>query len=633
MGVTNTNAYDGPFYPNGVTTSFPFTFRTMSTSEVIIVDRQGAQITGFSFSILPAVGADGGSIVFDSAPTAVALPEFLIASAPNFGVGIDLGSVTAFNPRTLNPSFERLAAQNIFLKDRVERSPQTPLGGGAENRFPVVQPDGSWGFSAGTGNDPALRSDLADPDLGLALTAYDQYAPAAAGSGAANLQQMIWAQRAPALNTNSDNIAVDRAISKAVGQAGGGVVNIPPNAVFELTQREVPRTVVINAGDAVLQPKSATPSLFKLLGGLSGVIGGQWVNSGNLAAAGIVINKTEDTVRTLVSPTYMAGFATAILNENGNAIDIIGGLFINNGVAIRSINDFRNSVISRVFTQGGNGVSLENGTTHQPEGVVIDRNKLFPATGGTYAIQIKGGLDIKIRDNVLDQVITGNGIVVDGVMSGVKDVIIEGNWIGRQYLQAGALRGIYAVGAIKDLHIHRNTIVGFQQAGIYANGTAPGVFTGLKAGGNIWLIDDRCYVGYDLNYVEAAIAHERFTATGTSISEGTGVSGRVDFCDFTNSPLPSSVMSGLRYGRQHAGMVLRKKLDLTIGAAALTVSGGHGLSYTPDTRDFNVHLINKPPTSPGQIYVTAADAVNVTVACDTAPGASLGVRLEANIER
>ncbi|MFX4085813.1 hypothetical protein ACKU27_11995 [Sphingobium yanoikuyae] len=193
MGVTNTNAYDGPFYPNGVTTSFPFTFRTMSTSEVIIVDRQGAQITGFSFSILPAVGADGGSIVFDSAPTAAALPEFLIASAPNFGVGIDLGSVTAFNPRTLNPSFERLAAQNIFLKDRVERSPQTPLGGGAENQFPVVKPDGSWGFSGGTGNDPALRQDLSMPGAGKGadLVRFDQATPYLAGTSAARLQEVV----------------------------------------------------------------------------------------------------------------------------------------------------------------------------------------------------------------------------------------------------------------------------------------------------------------------------------------------------------------------------------------------------------------------------------------------------------
>lgn len=139
MGVTNTNAYDGPFYPNGVATSFPFTFRTMSTNEVAIIDRQGEAVTGFSFSIVPSVSADGGSLVFDSAPTAAALPEFLIASAPAFGVGIDLGSVTAFNPRTLNPSFERLAVQNIFLQSSLERSLKAPFGESAGSLPPLSQ--------------------------------------------------------------------------------------------------------------------------------------------------------------------------------------------------------------------------------------------------------------------------------------------------------------------------------------------------------------------------------------------------------------------------------------------------------------------------------------------------------------
>lgn len=158
MGVTNTNAYDGPFYPNGVTTSFPFKFRTMSTSEVAIIDRLGNPITGFSFSINPSVNADGGTIVFDAAPTAVDLPEFLIASAPAFGVGIDLGSVTAFNPRTLNPSFERLAVQNIFQQASLERSLKAPLGESAGTMPPLAQRVGMLATFSADGGLSAVPS-------------------------------------------------------------------------------------------------------------------------------------------------------------------------------------------------------------------------------------------------------------------------------------------------------------------------------------------------------------------------------------------------------------------------------------------------------------------------------------------
>lgn len=128
MGVFNTDSFSGPFYPNGLTTTFPFKFRAMASSEVVLVDADGEQVTGASFSVVLASNQDGGSVIFDAPPTASQIPPFLIASAPAFGVGIDLGSVTAFNPRTLNPSFERLSVQNIFLKAASDRSLRMPIG-------------------------------------------------------------------------------------------------------------------------------------------------------------------------------------------------------------------------------------------------------------------------------------------------------------------------------------------------------------------------------------------------------------------------------------------------------------------------------------------------------------------------
>lgn len=220
MGVTNTNAYDGPFYPNGVTTSFPFSFRTMSTSEVAILNPQGETINGFSFSIVPASNADGGTIVFDSPPTAADLPAFLIASAPNFGVGIDLGSVTAFNPRTLNPAFERLAVQTIFLNDLLKRTPQVPLGGGAAGKFPVVAVGGGWGFASGTGNDPALRADLADPDLGPELVNYR------GRTAKAKLDEIPSVRDKGA--THDDGVTPQQAFFSAAALSAIGHINTPP---------------------------------------------------------------------------------------------------------------------------------------------------------------------------------------------------------------------------------------------------------------------------------------------------------------------------------------------------------------------------------------------------------------------
>ncbi|WP_088183963.1 hypothetical protein [Sphingobium sp. Z007] len=167
MGVTKTNAYDGPFYPNGIATSFPFSFRAMSATEVQLIAPDGQPLTGFNFTIIPAENTEGGSVVFGTPPTATQLPEFLIVSVPAFGVGIDLGSVTAFNPRTLNPSFDRLAVQNIYLQDQIDRTPRAPIGGGSVvGLFPRVAADGSWTFVDGTGSQGGAFSQAFTAEAG-----------------------------------------------------------------------------------------------------------------------------------------------------------------------------------------------------------------------------------------------------------------------------------------------------------------------------------------------------------------------------------------------------------------------------------------------------------------------------------
>ncbi|QGP79996.1 hypothetical protein [Sphingobium sp. CAP-1] len=151
MGVTNTNAYDGPFYPNGVAIEFPFTFKAMAPDEVVLLSEEGAPLSA-SYTVLLSANKDGGTVVFTSAPTTEQLPSFLIASAPAFGVTVSLGSTTSFNPRTLNPGFERLAVQSIHLKQGVDASIKVPTGEAGFTLPPAAQRVGSTRV---VGTDPA----------------------------------------------------------------------------------------------------------------------------------------------------------------------------------------------------------------------------------------------------------------------------------------------------------------------------------------------------------------------------------------------------------------------------------------------------------------------------------------------
>lgn len=76
---------------------------------------------------------------------------------------------TAFRPlpaEDVGRELDRRALIEQEFSYAISRSPQIPIDGKVNGQFPVVMPDGSWGFGSGTGNDPALRSDLAVPTGG-----------------------------------------------------------------------------------------------------------------------------------------------------------------------------------------------------------------------------------------------------------------------------------------------------------------------------------------------------------------------------------------------------------------------------------------------------------------------------------
>ncbi|MFY9350543.1 MAG: hypothetical protein WAO77_09380, partial [Sphingobium sp.] len=99
----------------------------MAPTEVAICDEAGVYLNE-TFVVTLSSSGTGGTVTFPSAPTTESLPPFLIVSAPDFGVAVSLGSTSAFNPRTLNPSFERLAVQNIHLKQGLDSSLRLPPG-------------------------------------------------------------------------------------------------------------------------------------------------------------------------------------------------------------------------------------------------------------------------------------------------------------------------------------------------------------------------------------------------------------------------------------------------------------------------------------------------------------------------
>lgn len=176
MAVETTNAFSGPFIPNGVTTVFPFDFTAPSDQEVAVMLRTASGTesfpTDFAVTINPA---GGGSITFLNPPAAG--PELYILLDPDFRQQIGFENGSGWLAEPVNEIADRSAARDQVLKREIGRSILAPLGEGAMTMPPAADragkflsflADGGILMSGGTGADSGLREDLASS--GAAMT-------------------------------------------------------------------------------------------------------------------------------------------------------------------------------------------------------------------------------------------------------------------------------------------------------------------------------------------------------------------------------------------------------------------------------------------------------------------------------
>lgn len=177
MAVSTTDTYSGPYAANGVTVAFPFTFKAVSAADVAVIFRasDGSETVADDGLFTVALASEGGTVTFSTAPLAL-VGDVFVVSEPAFIQSVEFASGQPFLPSVVNEVNDRDVVRALYLKGKIDRAPQTPIGGGAEGQFPTVLPDGSWGFSSGTGNDPAFRADAAStaPDKGAALVGFKQ---------------------------------------------------------------------------------------------------------------------------------------------------------------------------------------------------------------------------------------------------------------------------------------------------------------------------------------------------------------------------------------------------------------------------------------------------------------------------
>jgi hypothetical protein len=161
MPVVATNAFSGPFTPNGATVAFPFTFEAASADEVTV----HRELDGFWSVVSPALytvsltgtAPSPGTVTFGVAP-ATDSGLLYIASDPDFTQDIAFTNNGAFLPAVHDEANDRADVRDIYLRGLLDRALLLPLGDTAPP-LPSIEPDSvllsndlgtslSWGAAA-----------------------------------------------------------------------------------------------------------------------------------------------------------------------------------------------------------------------------------------------------------------------------------------------------------------------------------------------------------------------------------------------------------------------------------------------------------------------------------------------------
>jgi hypothetical protein len=169
MAVSSILDFAGPFTPDGVATSFPFGFAALSADEVtplrMAADGTVTELSGFSVDLNDDYT---GTINFTLAP--LAGDPIYIVSEPSFEQQADFANQQSFSGIALTKALDRGAIRDIALLAAVSRAPlapptetmgELPSAAARAGKFFGFGPDGDPVALSGTGNDSALRTDLA----------------------------------------------------------------------------------------------------------------------------------------------------------------------------------------------------------------------------------------------------------------------------------------------------------------------------------------------------------------------------------------------------------------------------------------------------------------------------------------
>ena len=186
MTISSTVRIAGPFTGNGVTTTFPFTYKVFSTADVQVIrltistgiETTLTIVTDYTITLNGDQDSNpGGNIVLVAALSA--LYKLTATSDIANLQPTDLTNQGGFYPEVITDALDRATIQIQQLADQTDRAIKIPISDGVldmttpgtadrASKYFVYDASGKPSVSSGSGTDTALRTDLANASASLA---------------------------------------------------------------------------------------------------------------------------------------------------------------------------------------------------------------------------------------------------------------------------------------------------------------------------------------------------------------------------------------------------------------------------------------------------------------------------------
>ena len=148
MTVPSTARRAGPFLGNGVTTSFPFTFKTFAAADLQVIRTSTIGVesvlvlsSGYSVALnLDQDTSPGGTITYPISGVALATGEKLtVVGDLEYEQTTDLLGGGAFNAKVIEDTFDRTVIQVQQLLELIDRCVTVPVSSGASAALPTPE--------------------------------------------------------------------------------------------------------------------------------------------------------------------------------------------------------------------------------------------------------------------------------------------------------------------------------------------------------------------------------------------------------------------------------------------------------------------------------------------------------------